>query len=93
MASDHVNAVYKEVVTHPPLLPQPPSPRADADTISIIISSIEVKSGSSLAEDPTIVQLFVEYQFLNFNYGDLETISVPKPPLGQSAMLDFKTGD
>ena len=76
------------------LLPlQPPlSPPPDADTISITIENFSVEPGSSLADDPTIAQLFVEYQFLSFNYGDLETITVAKPPPGQSAVFNLKTG-
>ena len=51
-----------------------------------------MEPGSSLADDPTITQLFVEYQFLTFNYGDLETVTVAKPPPGQSVMFNLKTG-
>ena len=51
-----------------------------------------MEPGSSLADDPTIAQLFVEYQFLTFNYGDLETVTVAKPPPGQSVTFNLKTG-
>lgn len=73
-----------------PLQPAPSPP--DTDTISITIESFSVEPGSSLADDPTIAQLFVEYQFLSFNYGDLETVTVAKPPPGQSAAFNLKTG-
>ena len=64
-----------------------------ADSLAITIISLAVNPNSWLALDPTVEQLFVEYQFLNYNETELETpVSLPKPRPGQSACFNFRQG-
>ena len=64
-----------------------------AHSLAITIISLAVNPDSWVARDPTVEQLFVEYQFLNYNETELETpISLPKPRPGQSACFNFRQG-
>ena len=64
-----------------------------ANSLAVTIISLAVSADSWLALDPTVEQLFVEYQFLNYNETELETpISLPKPRPGQSACFNFRQG-
>ena len=41
-----------------------------------------------------VTNLFVEYNFLNFEYGELETpTSQPKPLPGEPAVYNYKKGE
>ena len=48
-----------------------------------------MEPGSSLARDSAITQLFVEFQFLNSDYKDLDTVSVKKPAIEDSEPFNF----
>lgn len=61
--------------------------------MSITILSFTLESGCSLADDDTVKNVFVEYQFLNFDYGELETpSSLPKPLEGETVHFNFTKG-
>lgn len=62
------------------------------DKITLAIHSISVEPGSSLARDSAITQLFVEFQFLNCDYKDLDTVSVKKPVIVDSEPFNFTKG-
>ena len=68
---------------------------ADTDTtVSITVVGLSLEPDSPLARDPDIKKLFVEYQFLNIGYGELETPeSLPKPRPGEMAMFNFRKGE
>ena len=62
--------------------------------MSITVESFTLEADSSLIDDPTITQLFVEYQLLDYNYGDVETpSSLPRPSPGESIVFDFRKGE
>ena len=64
-----------------------------AHSLAITIISLAVNPDSWVARDTSVEQLFVEYQFLNYNETELETpISLPKPKPGQSACFNFRQG-
>ena len=61
--------------------------------MSITVKSFTLEDDSSVAMDTNITNLFVEYSFLNFEYGELETpCSLPKPPPGEAAVYNFRKG-
>lgn len=61
--------------------------------MSITVKSFTLESGSSLAYNDSVKKVFVEYQFLNYDYGELETpSSLPKPKEGRDAHFNFKKG-
>lgn len=53
------------------------------------IESISLLQRCSVIEDPGIHQLYVEFSFLGYRGIDLETISVPKPTDGSSALFNY----
>lgn len=62
--------------------------------MSITVESFTFEDDSSIATATTITNLFVEYSFLDFEYGELETpSSLPKPLPGESAIYNFKKGN
>ena len=64
-----------------------------ANSMSITIESFTLETDSSMESDPHVCNLFVEYQFLDFDYGELETpTSLPKPTLGETITFNFKKG-
>ena len=72
---------------------QSPKPDASPGFMSITIESFTLKAGSFIAEAANVTDLFVEYSFLNFEYGELETpSSLPKPLPGESANYNFRKG-
>ena len=61
--------------------------------MNITIESFTLEDDSSIATSANITNLFVEYNFLNFEYGELETpSSQPKPLPGEPAIYNFKKG-
>ena len=59
--------------------------------MSIMIVGLSLEPDGPLARDPAISKLFVEYQFLNIGYGELETPeSLSKPRPGEIAVFNFK---
>ena len=60
--------------------------------MSITVESFTLEEGSSLARNPGITNIFVEYQFLDFDFGELETKSLPKPKEGMDVHFSFKRG-
>ena len=61
--------------------------------MSITVESFILEDDSSIATASNITNLFVEYSFLNFEYGELETpSSQPKPLPGEPAIYNFKKG-
>lgn len=64
-----------------------------AGTITITVESFTLETGSSIESNAQIRNLFVEYQFLDFDYGELETpSSLPKPCPGETITFNFKKG-
>ena len=62
--------------------------------MSITIESFTLEDDSTIATAINITNLFVEYSFLNFEYGELETpSSQPKPQPGEPAIYNFKKGE
>ena len=61
--------------------------------MSITVDSFTLESGCSLARNSSVKDIFVEYQFLNFDFGELETKSVPKPKEGRDVFFNFKKGN
>ena len=62
--------------------------------MSITIESFTLEDDSTIATATNITNLFVEYSFLNFEYGELETpSSQPKPQPGEPAIYNFKKGE
>lgn len=61
--------------------------------MSITVESFTLEDDSSVAMATNITNLFVEYSFLNFEYGELETpTSLPKPLPGEAAVYSFRKG-
>jgi hypothetical protein len=64
---------------------------AGPHTLAISILSLIIHPESSVAQNPQISQLFVEYEFLNFDMNDLETpMSLCKPTNGQKIIFNFR---
>ena len=63
------------------------------NVMSITVGSFKLKANSSVAKNNAIKNIFIEYQFLNFDYGELETpSSLPKPQEGQAVQFNFRKG-
>ena len=61
--------------------------------MSITIESFTLEDDSAVAMATNVTDLFVEYSFLNYEYGELETPgSLPKPPPGEAAVYNFRKG-
>ena len=61
--------------------------------MSITIESFTLEDDSTVAMATNVTDLFVEYSFLNYEYGELETPgSLPKPPPGEAAVYNFRKG-
>ncbi len=60
--------------------------------MSITIESFTLEAGCSLARNAGVTGMFVEYQFLNIDFGELETNSLPKPKEGRDILFNFKKG-
>lgn len=67
---------------------------ATTSTMTIIIESFTLESDSTAeTADSTRYNLFVEYQFLDFDFGELETpSSLPKPAPGETIVFNFEKG-
>ena len=64
-----------------------------ATPLSITIVSFTVEPGSSLTAREDISGYFVEFQLLDYDYGELETPSVLiSPHSTQPAVFNFKKG-
>ena len=61
--------------------------------VSITIESFTLETDSSMASNQHIKNFFIEYEFLDFDRGELETSSAVKPPEGDSVIFNFKKGD
>lgn len=63
------------------------------DSMSITVESFTLETDSSIESNTHVCNLFVEYQFLDFDYGELETpTSLPKPLPGETITFNFKKG-
>ncbi len=52
--------------------------------MSITVHSFTLEAGSSLAFNPSVKNMFIEYHFLNYDSSELETpSSLPKPNEGE----------
>ena len=61
--------------------------------MSITVESFTLEDDSSIAMATNVTNLFVEYSFLNFEYGELETpTSLPKPPPREATLYNFRKG-
>ena len=62
--------------------------------MAITVESFTLEADSPLVEGSGVCNLFVEYQFLDFDFGELETpTSLPKPAPGESIVFNFKKGE
>ena len=61
--------------------------------LSITVVSFTVQPGSSLVRRSDVSGYFVEFQLLDYDYGELETPSVyTSPHSTQPVVFNFKTG-
>ena len=62
--------------------------------MSITVESFTLEPGASIADDDTIKNIFIEYQFLNFDNEELETpLSLPLPQEGETVEFNFRKGN
>lgn len=59
--------------------------------MSISIHTFTLEAGCSLAYNDSVKNIFIEYMFLNCDYGELETPSAKKPQGGGTIHFNFKT--
>ncbi len=72
-----------------------PNPSTSTMTITIESFTLEEDSSTTVLHetDSRVANVFVEYQFLNFDFGELETpSSLPKPAPGESIHFNFEKG-
>ena len=63
------------------------------DVMSLAIERFTVEPGSSLVTRDNVSGYFVEFQLLDYDYGELETQSVVTSPHStQPVLFNFKTG-
>ena len=60
--------------------------------MSITIHSFTLEPGCSLAVNPAVGNIFIEYQFLSYDSSELETSSLPKPLEGGEVNFNFRKG-
>lgn len=63
------------------------------NSMSITVHSFTLEPGSSLARNAAVGNIFIEYQFLNYDSSELETpSSLPKPQEGKEVYYNFRKG-
>lgn len=65
----------------------------DNNKMAITVESFTLETGSSMASNHGVKNIFIEYEFLDFDRGELETSSALKPVESDYAVFNFRKGN